>query len=246
MAGHLLAGGSVARAGSMLSDARPAYLQSSIRLSPPRAMLQQDTTIACFEDSLTELLNPGCFDLGVPPFGDCTSQSTHFLVQYLFPDLAVEHRVVGIGFLSNDAATVFPSAGVIQIAPNAQGRYRFPTAAELASLQATQIPTTDDLSVVFVNLESSNLLVQQGDNRALVVALQFPQGGVLSAPGVGPGIAADGLPPEQDCDFFTVTGGTGDWYAPVALDWAFVVLLEPSTPVEALTWTQVKKLYRAP
>ena len=234
---------------------RPARLQSAATLPAPRAILQAESTFTCFEGQLQFLVNPGCFETSNPSQpGDCVSTSNHFLVQYLFPELTVRHKVLGFGFLSNDDETVFPSAGVLQL-PIVQGQVRFPTQAELASLPVTFIETFGDTSVVFVDLEGRNMLVEPGGNTALVLALQFPQGGDLTSVGVGPGIAADGDFPEQECDIFTIDGGAS-WFESVCdqgdptcdpLDWGFVLLLEPAPiAVESMSWSRVKALFKTP
>ena len=234
---------------------RPAQLQSRVRLGLPHTLGQTDSTLTCFEGQLTVLLNPGCFRTDQPAQpGDCVSTSGHFLVQYLFPEVTRDFHVLGFGFLSNDDATVFPSAGVLQL-PIVQGQVRFPTAAELAALPVQQIETFGDTSIVFVDLEAQHIVVQPGGNTALVVALQFPQGGDLVDVGVGPGIACDADFPEQRCDIFTIDGGTS-WFESVCspgdptcepLDWGFVLAWEPAVlPVESITWSQVKQLFKTP
>ncbi|MFQ5599600.1 MAG: hypothetical protein ACE5G2_03495 [Candidatus Krumholzibacteriia bacterium] len=184
------------------------------------------------------------------------SSSSHFFVQYLFPDFAVPQRVVGFAFLSNDGATVFPSAGVLLLPIDGMGFVDVPTAEQLANLQVTNIDTPGDTSVVFVDLQAENIILDAGSDMSLVVALQFPQGGQLVAEGVGPGIAADADEPDQLCDIFTIDGGvSGIWFEPffdpqdpqsVPLDWGFEVILEPVVSVEDLTWAQLKTLYRNP
>jgi hypothetical protein len=107
---------------------------------------------------------------------------------------------------------------------------------------------------VFVDLEAQHIVVQPGGNTALVVALQFPQGGDLVGVGIGPGIAADADFPEQRCDIFTIDGGTS-WFESVCsptdptcepLDWGFALLMEPVLPVKSITWSQVKQLFKTP
>ena len=251
LSGLVLQSGAVEITGAPL---RPAQLQSRAQLASPHALLQTDSTLACFEGYLTALLNPGCFETLDPPHtADCVSASSHFMVQYLFPDVTVTHKVIGFGFLSNDDDTVFPSAGVLQL-PIVQGQVRFPSPAELADLPVKMVETFGDTSLVFVDIEAQNLLVQPGANTALVLALQFPQGGDLTAVGVGPGIAADADYPELECDIFTLDGGT-IWFESVCsptdptcepLDWGFVLLMEPVLPVESITWSQVKNLFKTP
>lgn len=236
--------------------APPARLQSHLVLPSPYRILQQDSTFACFEGLLSVLLNPGCFVTPTPPRpGDCVSAATDFMVQYIFPDVPTDHRVIGFGFLSNDDDTVFPSAGVFQFPIDQQGFVRFPTSTELANLPVTQIETFGDTSVVFVDVESENIIVEPGATTALVVALQFPQGGEQTGVGLGPGIGADADHPDQACDVFTVDGGV-TWYEPAPcspsdptcepLDWGFVVLMRPVDPVESITWSNVKSFFRTP
>ena len=236
--------------------ASPARLQSHTALPSPHPILQQDITLACYEGTLSVLLNPGCFMTVVPPQpGDCVSSSGHFMVQYIFPDVSAAHRVLGFRFLNNDAATVFPSAGLLQL-PMEQGSVRFPTVSELANLQVTQIQGSADTSMVTVNLEDANIIVLPGSTTALVVVLQFPSGGRLLDIGVGPGIAADSNAPDQPCDFFTVDGGV-HWFSPAPcspgdpscnpLDWGFALLLAPlPVSLESMTWSGVKSLYHTP
>ncbi len=247
--------GALRAAATRFGPAKPAYLQSHALLPEPRSLAQADSTISCFEGSVSVLLNPGCFVTTNPSQpGDCLSTSAHFMVQYVFPDVAVTHRVLGFGFLSNDGATTFPSAGVLQF-PIAQGEVRFPTPTELANLPAQQISSGTDTTVAFVDLESQDITVQPGGNTALVVVLQFPNGGDLVSVGVGPGIAADADHPDQNCDVFTIDGGN-TWFEPLPcdvgnpscdpLDWGFVVLLDPVVSVAQATWTHIKVLFRTP
>lgn len=237
--------------------AHPARLQSHETLPSPRTIQQQDVLLACYEGTLSVLLNPGCFVTAVPPQpGDCVSTSGHFMVQYVFPNVATSHKVLGFRFLNNDAATIFPSAGVLQLPIDAQGSVRFPSVSELANLQVTGIQGIADTTMVTVNLEGENIIVQPGTTTALVVALQFPQGGDLVDIGVGPGIAADADDPDQDCDLFTVDGGN-HWFLPAPcspgdpfcdpLDWGFELLLQAiPVSVESMTWSGVKALYLTP
>jgi len=256
LAAFLLGSLDPAAAGERPVPVRPAQLRNSARLTLPQPKpLQIDSTLACFEGQLSVLLNPGCFQTEAPPQpGDCTSRAQHFMVQYLFPDLAVPHQVLGFGFLNNDGETVFPSGGVIPI-PIVQGIPDFPTTEQLANLQVRNISFPGDTTVVFVDLEASGIILPAGADVALVVALQFPEGGELVDVGIGPGIATDADPPDQLCDLFTIDGGE-TWFEPAPcdpgdplcepLDWGFVVLLDPILSLEAVTWTTVKSLYRTP
>ena len=257
--GSILSGlpGSLHAAAPKIGPAQPAYLQSSTRLPAPRSIAQDDLTLSCFEGFLSILLNVGCFTTVNPSQpGDCRSTAGDFMVQYVFPDVAIPHRVVGFGFLSNDGSTIFPSAGVIQI-PIVQGFARYPTPAELANLSAQMISSVIDTTVAFVDVQSEEIRVEPGANTALILALQFPTSGLLeNTIGVGPGIAADGDYPDQTCDRFTIDGGA-TWFEPFPctegdplcdpVDWGFVVLLEPIVgSVSQANWTQVKVLFRTP
>ena len=259
--GSILSGlpGSLHAAAPKVGPAQPAYLQSSTQLPTPRSIAQDDLTLSCFEGFLSQLLNVGCFRTVNPSQpGDCSSTAGDFMVQWIFPDVAIPHRVVGFGFLSNDGSTVFPSAGVIQV-PIVQGIARYPTQAELANLSAEMISSVIDTSVAFVDVQSEEIRVEPGGNTALIVALEFPHSGIINFDvplGDGPAIAADGDLPDQTCDRFTIDGGV-NWFEPLPctgadpecqpLDWGFVVLLEPIVgSVERANWTQVKVLFRNP
>ncbi len=242
---------------STTDQARPARLRSNVELSTPlRSLVQQDTTVACFEGFLTAIISPACFIIPNEQPGDCVSTDGHFVVQYLFPSFQEPHQITDFGFLSNDGDTVFPSGGVLILPVDNQGFVRFPNANELASLQVSNIPTPADTAVVFVDLVAENLVLNPGDDVAVVVALQFPEGGELTDVAAGPGIAADGEEPDQDCDFFTIDGGaSGVWYSPfhdpddpnsIPLDWGFAIAVEPVVAVERRTWTHIKQLYRNP
>lgn len=236
---------------------QPAQLQGVIRTDVQFPGVSADSTVQCFDGAQFAILNPGCFVTSNPAqAGDCTSSDSQFLIQYLFPNPAVPQRLRGFGFLSNDDATVFPAAGALLI-PVEGGNVRFPTAGELNRLAVTNIQSPGDTSRVFVDLRDDNLVVQPGGGEALVLVLQFPRGGQLTAPTQGPGIAAEASAPDAGCDFFTVDSGrSGTWFAPtydpqdpqsVPLDWAFVAFFDAvATPVEALTWSHVKSLYRTP
>lgn len=249
-------------AGPNSRAARPARLQSNLHLSTPvRDLVLQDSTLACFEGFLSSVVSPGCFFIDESHPGDpCETQSDQeFFIQYMYPTYTEPHLITGFGFLSNDGDTVFPSAGIlvlpIEFDPVEGETVRWPTAEELANLQVTDIPTPDDTSVVFVDVRNANLVVGPGDNVAICAALQFPQG-VLEDVTIGPGIVADSDEPDQDCDFFTIDGGTTDfWLSPyhdpndpnsIPLDWGFVVTVEPYVAVQERDWTHVKQLYRSP
>jgi len=246
-----------ASAGATIASAKPARLRSYAKLSTPaRDWTQQDSTVTCFESVVSAIVSPACFQIpGVQP-GDCVANSGQFFVQAIFPPFySVPHQVTGFGFLGNDGDTVFPSGGVVFARPNAQNEYPFPTQGQLANLQVTNIASTADTAVVFVDLTAANLVIGANDDVAIMVALQFPDGGTLTGVAIGPGIGADSDEPDPDCDFFTVDGGNGDWYAPlydpndpqsIPLDWGFVVTLEPVVAVEHQSWTHVKRLYTSP
>jgi len=212
---------------------------------------QQDTFLICFQDSLSQIANPGCFITDNPPQnGDCTSRSQHYFVQYYFPNFPVKTRVMGLSFISNDDLTVFPSAGVLVLPIQQGGIVNFPRAGQLDSLQVHNIDTPADLSLVTVDLQAANIEIPAGNNFAVVAALQFPQGGVLTGPnpGVGPGIAIDSDPPDQDCDYFTIDGGqSGIWFFPSGpLDWGFAVFVQPVDAISSMSWSTLKALYRTP
>lgn len=229
---------------------RSARLGSSLSLSPARPMpAQQDTFVICFQDSLSQIINPGCFTTTDPPqTGDCTSRSQHYFVQYYFPNFPFKTQVTGLSFLSNDDLTVFPSAGVLVLPIQQGGVVDFPRAGQLDSLQVNFIDTPGDLSLVTVDLHGANIQIPAGNNFAVVAALQFPQGGQLTDVGVGPGIAIDADPPDQDCDFFTIDGGqSGIWFFPSGpLDWGFAVFVQPVDAISSVSWSHLKKLYRTP
>jgi hypothetical protein len=151
---------------------------------------------------------------------------------------------------------VFPSGGILLLPIDEFGLYHLPAANDIADLPVKNIETPGDLSVVFVDVSASNIVVRPDDNVVVAAVLQFPEGGMLppDVTGVGPGIGADGEEPDQDCDFFTVDGGEV-WWSPFhdpddpesfPLDWGFVVTVEPVVSVEHLSWTHVKQLYRTP
>ena len=235
----------------------PAPLQDAIRTTIRFPRVAADSMLQCFDGSQFAILNPGCFVTSNPTqSGDCTASQSQFLVQYLFPDPLVAQRLRGFGFLSNDGATVFPSAGALLL-PVESGHVRFPTAGELNRLAVTNVQSQGDTSEVFVDLREENLVIEPGGSTALVLVLQFPNAGQLTAPTQGPGVAAEADPPDEGCDFFTIDGGrSGVWFAPaydpqdpqsLPLDWAFVAFFDPAaTPVAALTWSHVKGLYRTP
>jgi len=136
----------------------------------------------------------------------------------------------------------------VLILPDQPPGLRFPTATELQNLQARNVPTPGDTSIVYVDLASRRITF--GAGQAVVLCLQFPQGGRLTALGVGPGIACDDSLPDQDCDYFTTNGGApGGWFIPdpndpQPLDWGFEMIAEDLTAVESETWSSIKALFR--
>ena len=215
----------------------------------PRSIVFADTvtSVLCFEGQITTETSPGCFTTPQEP-GNCASHSSHYFIQYLFPDVHSRHLVLALGFVSNDAATVFPSAGVIPISyKKPASGLRYPTAQELGSLQGRGLHSQEDLGIVAVDLRRFNL--QFADSVALVAAVQFPEGGVFQSIGVGPAIGVEDQLPDQPCDFLTQDTGR-HWYVPDTtehLDWGFEVkILDLRTGLEAVKWSQFKALYRSP
>ena len=244
-----------AAAESTLPPAAVAVTSRTVTIGPASLLPQAGTAVSCFEGYIQETTNPGCFTLPNPPGGggDCVSHSSQFMVQYTFPQFVGLYRVRSLAFLSNDGATVFPSAGVILMSYRKGASWGLPTQQQLSSLQAHNVPTPHDTATVVVDLFPYNLTF--GDSTAIIVAVQFPEGGQLVGPGVGngPGIAAEDQPPDQNCDYFTIDAGrTGDgWFQPTAhptkpLDWGFQVIVEPVIPVLPTSWSMIKTLYRLP
>jgi hypothetical protein len=240
--------------------ALPAPLSGSGVFGKPAdpAALQciDSEVLYCFQGELTALVNPGCFS--VPSAGDCASSDSHYMVQYFDPleylgDFPGTWRVCEVAWVTNDGDTVWPSVGVVRV-PYTAGR--FPTTMELESLQVQNVASPGDTAEVVVNLQGANIEFTRDD--VLYLALQFPEGGVLTAPLQGPGILAADVPPgdtDANCDFFTVDSGT-QWYAPEAacdtcqppvtgLDWGFALVIEPVTAVEERSWSLIKQLYRS-
>jgi hypothetical protein len=200
-------------------------------------------------------VNPGCFRSFDPPSdGDCTSHTDQFMLQVILPNLETEHRVTELHFWSNDGSTIFPAAGVLVSSRNENDEIPLPTPQQLSALQGRNVSSTRDTSRVRVDLETAALIVPAGPEVVLFAAVQFPATGILTQIGAGPGILVDATLPDQDCDFFTVDGGN-TWRAPLyvpgdplsePLDWGFEVHLEPTTSLEAVTWSNLKRLYRRP
>ncbi len=210
-----------------------------LSLDVPRTLAFTDTSLTCFDGPLSLILNPGCFS--PPGAGDCVAHVGQYFIQYITPNFSTPQRVKGFGFISNDAATVFPKAGIVLI-PTAANR--FPRKGELDSLQARNVVTPHDTAVVVVDMRPYNLIVPSGTD--VVVCLGFPEGPAPTAVGVGTGILVDDTPPDQPCDFFTIDGGlTYYTNAPSdPLDWGFEVIFEPAiTAVEGKSWSEVKTLY---
>jgi len=235
-------------AGPGSNSAIQAQRTSGIHVDGAPRLLADSLFLRCFQDSLTLLINPGCFS---PPTatGDCRTQSTYYFVQYLtpVPDFPTPYRITHMQFISNDAATVFPSAGVVLI-PVAEDRW--PTQAELQDLQAHNVQAAQDLGIIDIDLSSANLQVTSGTE--VVICLQFPQGQQLTAVGVGPAILVDEVLPDNNCDFMTITAGANpatDWYRPAQddpLDWGFQLIFEPTVAVQGKSWTAMKRLYGDP
>jgi hypothetical protein len=222
-----------------------ATRQGGLRLSAGLTLgAAIDTSLTCFQDSLTLVLNPGCFD--PPTVGDCRTQSEHYFVQYLtpVPNFGSPYRIKSFAFISNDASTIFPSAGILLLPVTPA---RFPTAQELDSLQVQNVQAAEDLGIVAVDLQQENLVVT--NQMEVVICLQFPAGQQLTGIGVGPGIVVDEVNPDNLCDFFTVDGGANpatSWYSPAAndpLDWGFEVQFEILTAAESTSWSDFKRLY---
>ena len=227
------------------SGAAVAQRLGGVALQAPVRMPANTFGQTCFDSSLTLALSPGCFRLLSPPSGgDCVSHIGHYFIQYFAPSFPTPQRIAGFGFISNDGATVFPAAGLVLI-PSAQNR--FPTTAELASLQVHSVQAAHDTAAVVVDLRPLNLTVTSGTD--VVVCLQFPEGGLLATVGNGPGILVDETNPDQDCDFFTHNGGTSfnrNDFGVDPLDWGFELIFEPVSALQPLSWSELKRLYGDP
>jgi hypothetical protein len=72
-------------------------------------------------------------------------------VQYLtpVPTFTTPHLIKTLEFISNDAATVFPSVGILLIPVSPP---RFPTAQELDSLQVRNVGAASDFGIVSVDM----------------------------------------------------------------------------------------------
>ena len=234
-------------------NAPQARLQTQISLEKPMALSQfrsgllAEETLFCFDSLLTAVINPGCFAVSGSS-GDCSSKSTHYMIQLLDPADALglfndTWRVKEVAFITNDGDTVWPSVGIVRI-PVTENR--FPTSQELQNLQVQNIASPGDTSEVVVDLRSAN--VEFTYDHLLYMVVQFPEGGTLTAPLVGPGLLADEQGSDPLCSFFTQdTGAT--WYAPLAtdpLDWGFAVVVEQVVAIEERAWSNVKLLYRLP
>lgn len=224
------------------AGATVAQRLGGVSLAAPIHLPASTFSQTCFDSSLTLALSPGCFRLLSPPSGgDCVSHSGHYFIQYFTPSFATPQRIAGFGFISNDGATVFPSAGVVRI-PTVQNR--FPTTTELANLQVRNVQAAHDTAAVIVDLRPFDLRVTSGTD--IVIALQFPEGGQLITVGTGPGILVDETNPDQECDFFTHNGGssfnTNDVGAD-PLDWGFELILEPVSALAPVSWSDLKRLY---
>jgi len=207
----------------------------------------QEEVLYCFESQLTALVNPGCFTTGPGQGGDCASHNTHYMAQFFDPVAVLGQftgswRVTEVAFLTNDGDTVWPSVGVVLLPWDST---RFPNQMELESLQVKNIASPGDTAEVLVDLRPAD--IQFTVDHILYMVVQFPEGGVLTAPLVGPGIVADEMPPAPNCDFFTQDSG-GSWFRPNPdtdpLDWGFAVVIEPVVAVEENDWGTIKLLYR--
>lgn len=241
-AGCIVAAWSTLAAAGTGAGAAVAQRMGGVSIQAPVRLQAATFGQTCFDSVLTLALNPGCFRLLSPPSGgDCVSHAGHYFIQYFTPAFATPHRIAGFGFISNDGATVFPSAGVVLI-PSADNR--FPTVAELGNLQVHNVQAAHDTAAVAVDLRPFDLTVTS--NTDIVVCLRFPEGGQLTSVGVGPGIVVDETNPDQLCDFFTHNGGmaynTND-IGNDPLDWGFELIFEPVSAVAPLSWSQLKRLY---
>jgi hypothetical protein len=250
-AGAVAPRAAAARGGSARSAEASVSISLGTGLRLPGLRTAVEFPLLCFDSLLTMVINPGCFQTDTSP-GDCASHSQHFFVQlfdpidYFGPTFPGTYRVTRMLFVTNDGATRFPSAGVVVKPYNPQNF--FPTPQELANLQITNVQSPHDTAIVSLDLQQADLTFTRDD--VLFVCLQFPEGGVLSDVGVGPGIAVDPLGQNPRCDFLTVTAGTA-WYEPASaanLDWGFELdVAEVDTvAVESIPWTRVKIRYRDP
>jgi hypothetical protein len=236
----------VAARGSAADPGRPhqatvplASRVESVRLDEPRRLsAAADTSLTCFEGLLTGVINPGCFN--PPTDGSCTSASNQFFVQDIVPSFPSPLRVKAFAFISNDGATVFPSAGVVTV-PFSDNR--FPTPAELAALQVHNVPTPHDTAIVVVDMRPYN--IQVSSDTDVYVCLQFPAGGRITGVGTGPGILVDEVAPDPNCDFLTAdSGATFFRPAPASpTDFGFEVIFEPLVAIEPVSWSSIKALY---
>ena len=222
-------------------------LPAGVPMKTRPAIALADTAVRCFEGALTLALNPGCF-LTPSAGGDCISHQQHLFIQNFVPTFATPHRIKAFRFISNDGSTVFPAAGVV-VTPYAD--VRFPTPAELNALQVQNVPTAHDTAIVTVTLpiDAPSLVVTSGVD--VWICLRFPEGGHVTAIGVGPAIIVDEVAPDPDCDFFTQDGGQSYFTnnrttVPLdPLDWGFELIYEPVTAVTPLSWSEIKRLYGA-
>ena len=214
-------------------------------LPHPQRFALPPSPVFCFEGYPDNVTNPGCFG---PPAGaaDCVSHSDHYLVQYLYPNVTGTQRLDAIGIISNDASTVFPSAGAFVISQKAPNNFRFPTLNEITHLQAHNVRSANDTTLVLIDL--SGFQITFADSAILAIAVQFPEGGALLDYGVGPALALESQLPDNRCDYLTTNSGQ-NWWEPHPLehiDWAFEAVIEPTTAIESRGWSQVKALYRRP
>jgi hypothetical protein len=106
------------------------------------------------------------------------------------------------------------------------------------------VQAAGDTTLVVIDLSGFNIAF--ADSAILALAVQFPEGGELLDWGIGPGLLIDTQAPDQRCDYLTTNSGQTWWEpAPVEhIDWGFEAVIEPTTAIESLRWSQVKTLYR--
>jgi len=181
-------------------------LQQPLLSIPTISMLDSFEVLTCFDSTLTELINPGCFAMEGGGGGDCNSTEEHFLAQFFDPfdylgDFTGTWRIREIAFISNDGDTVWPSIGIILRPFTDVG---FPSPQELQTLQAKDIASAGDLGEVIVDMRPYDL--EFTVDNIFYLALQFPAGS-LAAATQGPGILADDQGEDFNCDFLTQDAG---------------------------------------
>jgi hypothetical protein len=238
---------SLAPATNKAERGRRLQLENPVASLPFLAAMDSIEVITCFDETLEEIINPGCFNNPGGGGGDCVSTAQHFLAQFFDPfdylgDFTGTWRVREVAFISNDGDTTWPSVGIVlRHFTNAA----FPSPADLQALQITNVPSAGDAGEVVVDLTGAN--IEFTVDNVFYMVIQFPAG-TLSAPLQGPGIIADDLGTDYNCDFLTLDMGT-TWLSPDPindpLDWGFAVVIEPATAVDAQTWSAVKLIYRS-